>query len=65
MRLAALALLAACADPGRTGRDQQVITTLAEDNYTWAQREPELVAMKLALIRETPFGWLRGTARLY
>lgn len=42
-----------------------MITALADDNYVWAQREPDLVAMKLALIRETPFQWLRGTARLY
>jgi uncharacterized protein (DUF2252 family) len=46
-------------------RDAYVIDTLAEDNYMWALRDPDLVAMKLALMQEEPYEWLRGTAAVY
>jgi hypothetical protein len=42
-----------------------VIDTLADDNYMWALRDPQTVAMKLKLMQESPFLWLRGTAPVY
>lgn len=42
-----------------------MIDTIAEDNYMWALRYPETVAMKLTMMQESPFLWLRGTAPVY
>ncbi|HEY3806781.1 MAG TPA: DUF2252 family protein [Kofleriaceae bacterium] len=63
--LAAALALAACASPARDARDAYVIDTLAEDNYMWALRDPSTVAMKLTLMQESPFLWLRGTAPVF
>ena len=63
MRVAALSLLAACTGPsGLDDRARHVVDVLAEDNYLWAVREPDAVAMKLAKMQRDPFDWLRGTA---
>jgi uncharacterized protein (DUF2252 family) len=58
-------VLAGCAGAADPARECVVVSSLADDNYEYALREPELVAMKLHLMQETPFSWLRGTARLY
>ena len=66
MRCAPLVLIAAaCSPPARSDRDQRVIAALAEDNYVWATRDPELVAMKLHKMQRGAFEWLRGTAGVY
>jgi uncharacterized protein (DUF2252 family) len=65
MRFAALLLFAACANAPEPSRDQRVIAILADDNYVWARREPELVAHKLAKMQRGVFPWLRGTAAVY
>ncbi|HEY1552920.1 MAG TPA: DUF2252 family protein [Kofleriaceae bacterium] len=65
MRSVALVALCACASPSSDARDAFVIDTLAEDNYMWALRDPDLVAMKLELMQEEPYEWLRGTAAVY
>lgn len=65
MRSVAFVALCACASPASDDRDAYVIDTLAEDNFMWAQRDPDLVAMKLVLMQEEPYEWLRGTAPVY
>jgi uncharacterized protein (DUF2252 family) len=66
MRVAALSLLAACTGPsGLDDRARHVVDVLAEDNYLWAVREPDAVAMKLAKMQRDPFDWLRGTPAIY
>jgi Uncharacterized protein conserved in bacteria (DUF2252) len=60
----ALLLVVGCASP-RDDREARILDTLAEDNYAWAQRDPALVAMKLAKMQRGPYEWLRGTALLY
>ncbi|MFT3696608.1 MAG: DUF2252 family protein [Kofleriaceae bacterium] len=59
-----LLLLVGCGT-SQTSRDAFVINTIAEDNYEWSLREPELVRMKLTKMQRDPFGWLRGTAAVY
>ncbi len=66
MRGFPLVLLAACADVGNLGpREQLVISTLADDNYVWAQRDPDIVADKLVKMQRSPYIWLRGTAAVF
>lgn len=60
-----LALAAGCADALPSERAQRLIDVLAEDNYVWARRDPELVAKKLAKMQRDPYEWLRGTASVY
>ena len=48
-----------------SAREDFVINTLAEDNYLWAMRDPQLVAMKLAKMQRDPFIWMRGTPVVY
>ena len=62
-RLLALATVIGCAS--EVSRDQRILDALAEDNYVWTLREPELVAMKLKKLQRGPYEWLRGTASLY
>jgi hypothetical protein len=57
--------LPACAAIEPATREQRVIDALADDNYVWALREPELVALKLRKMQRGPYEWLRGTAALY
>ncbi len=66
MRWIAIAVLAAgCADALPSEREQRVIDALADDNYVWSLRDPELVARKLTKMQRGPYEWLRGTASLY
>lgn len=58
-------LLVGCAAPLPSEREQRVIDTLADDNYVWANREPELVRLKLKKMQRGPYEWLRGTNTLY
>ncbi len=63
---AMIAVLGACAPPARDdARRARVIATLADDNYEWSRRDPELVAMKLAKLQRGPYEWLRGTGALF
>lgn len=64
VRFVLLLSLIGCADP-RTSREARIVDTLAEDNDTWALRDPELVALKLRKMQRGPYEWLRGTAALY
>jgi uncharacterized protein (DUF2252 family) len=48
-----------------SAREDFVINTLAEDNYLWALRDPQLVAMKLVKMQRDPFIWMRGTPAVY
>jgi len=65
-RAAVLTLLAACSSgPEATVRERRVLDALADDNYMWSLREPELVAMKLRKMQRGPYEWLRGTAPLF
>jgi uncharacterized protein (DUF2252 family) len=63
--LVVVVVLAGCAGAGDPAREQVVVAALADDNYESALRDPDLVGMKLRLMQETPYAWLRGTARLY
>lgn len=65
MRAVLLVVAASCASPASDARTAFVIDTLAQDNYAWALRDPELVAMKLVKMQRSPFIWLRGTAAVY
>ena len=66
MRLLAIAALAGgCADALPSAREQRVIDELANDNYIWGLRDPQLVALKLRKMQRGPYEWLRGTASLY
>jgi uncharacterized protein (DUF2252 family) len=65
VKLTAVVLVAACGTPVASQRDAFVIDTLAEDNYAWALREPDTVAMKLKKMQREPFLWLRGTPAVY
>ena len=57
-------LIVGCAAP--TGsRESRIFDTLAEDNYAWSLRDPDLVRMKLRKMQRGPYEWLRGTAALY
>jgi uncharacterized protein (DUF2252 family) len=62
---AVLALIATGCVATNDSRDARIIDNLAEDNYMWARREPELVRMKLVKMQRGPYEWLRGTAALY
>lgn len=64
MRAAVLLLLASCVAEPPT-REQRIFEALADDNYVAANRDPALVAMKLAKMQRGPYEWLRGTASLY
>lgn len=48
-----------------SARDAFVIDVLAEDNYIYALRDPQLVAMKLAKMQRSPYEWLRGTPSVF
>ena len=48
-----------------SAREDFVINTIAEDNYLWAMRDPQLVAMKLKKMQRDPFIWMRGTPVVY
>lgn len=48
-----------------SAREDFVINTLAEDNYLWAMRDPQLVALKLVKMQRDPFIWMRGTPIVY
>lgn len=60
-----LILLAGCASPAGSDRDQRILASLADDNYLSAIRDPELVALKLKKMQRGPYEWLRGTASLF
>jgi hypothetical protein len=60
----AVLICAGCA-AGGDSRAGRILDSLAEDNYAWAARDPELVAMKLHKMQRGPYEWLRGTAQLY
>ncbi len=62
--LGVFAALAAC-NTGISPREDFVVNTLAEDNYAWALRDPELVAMKLAKMQRDPYVWLRGEPAVF
>ena len=59
-----LVLLLGCGSVS-SAREDFVINTLAEDNYLWALRDPQLVAMKLVKMQRDPFIWMRGTPTVY
>ncbi|MCW5804681.1 MAG: DUF2252 family protein [Deltaproteobacteria bacterium] len=63
--LVLLAAAGGCAGGTEPSRTQRVIAILADDNYVWAQREPELVARKLVKMQRGVFPWLRGTPAVY
>jgi len=66
VRSLALVLVAAsCASPGVGDREQRILTTLADDNYLWALRDPELTRLKLVKMQRGPYEWLRGTPVLF
>jgi len=60
-----MVLVASCASPGVADREQRILTSLADDNYLWALRDPALVECKLAKMQRGPSDWLRGTASLF
>ncbi|MFN0250671.1 MAG: DUF2252 family protein [Kofleriaceae bacterium] len=65
-RLALLLLaLVGCASPADPAREQRILTALADDNWLWAKRDPELVQLKLVKMQRGPYEWLRGTASLF
>jgi uncharacterized protein (DUF2252 family) len=53
-----------CAGAPIDVREQRVLHALFDDNWTWAAREPALVAFKLTKMQRGPYEWLRGTASL-
>lgn len=57
--------LAACGDVPRSARELRVIDTLAADNRFYAERERELVDLKLVKMQRSAYDWMRGTAALY
>jgi len=57
--------VASCAAPDLAGREQRILTSLADDNYVWAARDPELTRLKLVKMQRGPYEWLRGTASLF
>ncbi len=59
-----VSVVAGCASE-LDAREGRILDALADDNYMWAQREPELVSMKLRKMQRGPYEWLRGTALLY
>lgn len=66
MREALLALVVlGCAAPAPATRAQEVVSALADDNYVWSLREPDLVALKLKKMQRGAFTWLRGTANVF
>ncbi len=62
---AVLILVASCASPEVADREQRIVTALADDNYLWALRDPELTRLKLVKMQRGPYEWLRGTASLF
>ena len=62
---AVVVLVASCASPDAADREQRIVTSLADDNYLWALRDPALVERKLAKMQRGPYEWLRGTANLF
>ena len=66
MRIALAALIVSgCTSSGLTAREQLIVDVLAAENHAWAQRDPELMAMKLRKMQRGPFEWLRGTEGVY
>ncbi|HEY5922573.1 MAG TPA: DUF2252 family protein, partial [Kofleriaceae bacterium] len=64
LRIALYLALAGCAV--ETGsREDRIVSILADDNYEWTLRDPELVALKLMKMQRGPYQWLRGTAALF
>jgi uncharacterized protein (DUF2252 family) len=58
-------LLAACANAPDSDRQQRIVTSLADDNWLTAIRDPDLVRLKLIKMQRGPYEWLRGTASLF
>ena len=63
--LALTAVTAGCSGTLPSERDQRVLDALADDNYAWGLRDPDLVAQKLRKMQRGPYEWLRGTAGVY
>lgn len=60
-----LILVAGCASPAGSDREQRILASLADDNYLSAARDPALVDLKLKKMQRGPYEWLRGTASLF
>ena len=60
-----LALVAVGCGTGSSPREDFIVNTLAVDNYVYAQRDPELVALKFRKMQRDPYIWLRGTAAVW
>ncbi len=65
MKPAALLVLVGCASPMTAERDQRILTALADDNWLWAIRDPQLARLKLVKMQRGPYEWFRGTASLF
>jgi uncharacterized protein (DUF2252 family) len=59
------AVLAACGDDPRSARELRVIETLAQDNRAYAERDRELVELKLVKMQRSTYDWMRGTSAVY
>ncbi len=57
--------LAACGDDPRSERELRVIDTLAADNRAYADRDRELVELKLVKMQRSAYDWMRGTSAVY
>ncbi|MEO8551993.1 MAG: DUF2252 family protein, partial [Kofleriaceae bacterium] len=60
-----LALVVAGCGVGSSPRADFLVNTLAVDNYVYARRDPELVALKFRKMQRDPYLWLRGTAAVW
>lgn len=60
-----LALLAVGCGTSSSAREDFIVNTLAVDNYVYAQRDPDLVALKFKKMQRDPYLWLRGTAAVW
>ena len=66
LRPALLAVLVAgCGDDARSARELRVIDTLAQDNRAYADRDRELVDLKLVKMQRSAYDWMRGTSAVY
>jgi uncharacterized protein (DUF2252 family) len=64
-RLALVIVLVGCASPAIDAREQRILTSLSDDNWLWAIRDPELARLKLVKMQRGPYEWFRGTASLF